>query len=389
VAILLLEADMWTEPSPFVFDGPVIPGMLIGRDTEAQALRSWARAGRSAVVVAPRRYGKTSLLTRVQADAERLDRMPVILVDLYEVASASDFVIRLERAWARHTPDRLRGKVSRALAGTELGLNVLGTGFQMRLADQPRTDPLPALHALLDLPDRMHGHGGRTLIVFDEFQSIGSVAGAEGLIRTYVQAQRDSAAYVFCGSQPSMLARMFGDQARPFFGQAQRFELGRLDTGVLTDAICDIFAEAGRAGCEAPIAALMRVAEGHPQRAMLLAHLLWQRVFPGQAPAEDIAGLVVADGLTAVGAEIVAMFDVLPTTEKKTLRAVAEYGTPFSARALRDLNLAKGSAQSAATSLTERALIERVTERDVRWRIVDPLTALWLRTRYPTRPLPA
>jgi uncharacterized protein len=107
------------------------------------------------------------------------------------------------------------------------------------------------------------------------------------------------------------------------------------------------------------------------------------------APDEDGVAQVVADGLTAVGAEIVAMFDVLPTTEKKTLRAVAEYGTPFAARALRDLNLVKGSAQSAATSLTERALIERVVEPDVRWRIVDPLTALWLRTRYPTRPLPA
>lgn len=372
----------WAEPSPFVFDAPVAPGMLIGRDTEAAALRSWARAGRATVLVAPRRYGKTSLLTRVQADAERIDRMPVILVDLYELASTSDLVIRLEGAWARHVPGRLRSKLARVLAGTELGLNVLGTGFRMRLADRPHTDPLPALHALLGLPDQMGGKT-RTLIVFDEFQSIGAVDGAEGLIRTYVQAQQETAAYIFCGSQPSMMARIFGDQARPFYAQAQRFELGRLDIGVLTEAVSDIFDGAGRTGCAPVVAALMQRAEGHPQRSMLLAHLLWQRVVPGETPADELADVVLGDAIAAVSAEIVAMLDVLPTTEKKTLRAIAEYGTPLSSRALRDLNLAKTSAQSASGSLLDRALVER---SPAGWRIIDPLTARWLRARYPTRP---
>jgi hypothetical protein len=373
----------WAEPSPFVFDAPVAPGMLIGRDKEAAALRSWARAGRSAVLVAPRRYGKTSLLTRVQADADRIDRMPVILVDLYELASASDLVIRLERAWARHVPGRLRNRLARILSGTELGLNVLGTGFQMRLADRPQTDPLPALHALLGLPDQLSGHGGRTLIVLDEFQSIGAVDGAEGLIRSYVQAQRETASYVFCGSQPSMMARIFGDQARPFYSQAQRFELGRLDIGVLTAAVSDIFTQAGRNDGEPVVAALMERAEGHPQRSMLLAHLLWQRTLPGQPPSDELSDVVMSDALAAVSAEIVAMLDVLPTTEKKTLRAIAEYGTPLSSRALRDLNLAKTSAQSAAASLADRALAERTADG---WRIIDPLTTRWLRNRYPTRP---
>lgn len=385
-----MASTEWATPSPFVFEGPVPPGMLIGRDDEATALREWARAGRSTVVVAPRRFGKTSLLTRVQADAERLDRMPVILVDLYEVASASDLVIRLERAWARHTPHRLRSRVASALAGSSLGLNVMGTGFQMRLADHPHTDPLPALHALLALPDQLHGHGERTLVVFDEFQSIAAVDNAEGLLRTYVQAQRESASYVFCGSQPSMLARIFGDQARPFYGQAQRFELGRLEVGVLAAAISDVFTQAGRAGAEPEIAALMDRSEGHPQRAMLLAHLLWQRVRPGEPIPEGTADAVLADALSLVSAEIVAMLDVLPTAEKKALRAIAEYGTPLSSRALRDLNLAKSSAQSAAASLIDRTLVERLSASsrgdDAGWRIIDPLTTRWLRAKYPTRP---
>jgi hypothetical protein len=377
----------WLAPSPFVFDGPVEPGMLIGRDEESEALRAWARAGRSTVVVAPRRFGKTSLLRRVQADSERIDRMPVILVDLYELASMSDLVIRLERAWAAHTPGRLRQRLGKVLAGTELGLNVMGNGFQMRLSDKPHTDPLPALHALLALPETVTGKGGRTLVVFDEFQAVAAVSGAEGLIRTYVQAQRDVASYIFCGSQPSMIARIFGDQARPFYSQAQRFELGRLGVDLLTRSISDVFDNAGRPGYDGAVAALMARAEGHPQRSMLLAHLLWQRTGPGPAPADlgDLVEVVFADALAMVSAEIVAMLDVLPRTERKALRAIAEYGTPLSSRALRDLNLRKPSAQSAGAALLDRALVERPAGSDV-WRVVDPLTARWLRTRYPTRP---
>lgn len=376
-------------PSPFVFDGPVEPGMLIGRNEEADALRAWARAGRSTVLVAPRRFGKTSLLWRVQADSERIDRIPVILVDLYELASLSDLVIRLERAWASSIPGRLRTRLGRALAGTEFGVTVLGNGFRMRLADRPDTDPLPALHTLLDLPDRMSGRGGRTTIVFDEFQAAANVDHVEGLLRTYVQSQRDSASYIFCGSQPSMIARMFGDQGRPFYSQAQRFELGRLDVALLVDTVTDIFEQTGRHGYAGAVTALMNAAEGHPQRSMLLAHLLWQRAEAAQAPVDTgpLVAAVLDDGTAAATAEINALFDVLPTSEKKVLRAIAEYGAPLSARALRDLDLPKSSANSAAAHLLGRALVERPTASGS-WRIVDPLIGRWLRSRYPTRPAP-
>lgn len=49
-----------------------------------------------------------------------------------------------------------------------------GTGFTVALAQRPNTDPLPALHVLLDLPNRLRGHKDhrRMLLVLDEFQSL-------------------------------------------------------------------------------------------------------------------------------------------------------------------------------------------------------------------------
>ena len=377
----------WEHPSPFIFDGPVPPNLLIGRDTETEILRSWARAGRSVLLVGPRRFGKTSLLRRVRADAETYDRMPVVIVDLYELASMTDLVMRLERAWAEHMPHRLRRAVGNAFTGAQVGLNIYGTGFTMKLADRPNTDPLPALHTLLGLPKKIHS-GGRVVMVFDEFQSIAAIPGAEALIRTYVQDQQGEAAYIFAGSQPSMLAHIFEDRDRPFYGQAQRFPLQRIPVEVLAEAVLDQFENTSRDATGA-LGQVIEFSEGHPQRAMLLAHLLWHRVTPDNPATEDTARLVIADAVNRVSSEIVAVFDGLTTVEAKVVRAVAEFGTPLSARAGRALDLPKSAAQVAAAAMQERTLIEKIDEPERgSWRLVDPLMTRWLRNRYPLRPEP-
>ena len=374
----------WSSPSPFVFDGPIPPAQLIGRDREAAVLREWARAGRFVALTAPRRYGKTSLIGKVAQDAEAQDRMAVVVADLFDVASTADLVIRLERAWATHTPHRLRESVGRALAGAHVGLSLAGTGFTVALAERPTTDPLPALHTLLDLPNQLRGHDddhARVLVVLDEFQSLSRVEGAEALLRSHAQHQRETASYLFAGSEPSMLAAAFGDRSRPFYGQAETFRLDRLPPSELAEAIADVFERSERhAGTV--LADLVATSEGHPQRAMLLAHLLWSRVPEGQVATAEHWEDALAEAVRRVDAEARALLSRRTTGERKTLRAVAEYGGPLNSRALRTLDLAKTTAAEAARKLVGEGVLER---DDDGWRLVDPLLARWIRQELPTR----
>ena len=122
---------------------------------------------------APRKYGKTSLLRRVLREAERSEGMTTVLVDLYGVLSLADVAVRIERAYAAQLKGGLRGRIDEFLQRTGLGLSLSALGIGVRLQIDPRTDPLPALHALLDLPLRLEQEGGyRALVVFDEFQDI-------------------------------------------------------------------------------------------------------------------------------------------------------------------------------------------------------------------------
>jgi hypothetical protein len=373
----------WSNPSPFVFDGPIPPDQLIGRDREAAVLREWARAGRFVALTAPRRYGKTSLIGKVARAAEAADQIAVVVADLFDVASMSDLVIRLERAWAAHTPNRLRDAVGRALAGAQVGLTLAGTGFSVALAERPNTDPLPALHTLLDLPNQLRGHmdHARVLVVLDEFQSLSRVAGAEALLRSHAQHQRETASYLFAGSEPGMLAAAFGERSRPFYGQAETFRLDRLPLTELAPAIADAFERTERhAG--AVLSELVAASEGHPQRAMLLAHLLWTRVPAGQVATFEQWTDALAEALRRVDAEARAVLGGLSLGERKTLRAVAEYGSPLNARALRTLSLAKSTAGEASYALLAEGVLERDQDR---WQLVDPLLARWIRQELGTR----
>lgn len=373
---------MWDTTSPFVFDGPVSPDQLIGRQHEADTILAWAVSGRFTALVAPRRYGKTSLIRKVAADAARQD-LTVIVADLFEVASMADLVLRLERAWALHTPRPLRSAVSKILSGSQVGVSIAGSGFALTLADKPNTDPLPALHTLLNLPTQLtqRRRGGRTLMVLDEFQSMSDVPGAEALLRSHAQHHREVCSYLFAGSEPGMLAAAFDQRARPFYGQVETFRLERLPAHELTEAIDARFAADNRDVSEV-LGALVATSEGHPQRAMLLAHLMWQQVATGESASTDHLEAAVDSALRRVDPEARATLAGLTSGQRKTLRAVAEYGTPMAARALRTLGLPKATAQRAAPQLAAIGVIE---ETDDGWRLVDPLLTRWLKTNYGTR----
>ncbi|MGH8869395.1 MAG: helix-turn-helix domain-containing protein [Actinomycetes bacterium] len=368
--------------SPFVFDGPVSPDQLIGRSEETAGLLAWARAGRFVALVAPRRYGKTSLLDAVADQAQREDLLPVT-VDLYGVLSLTDLVLRLESAWQRaaRRGERLRDTLGRVFAGAQVGLSVAGAGFSLRMARDPRTDPLPALHTLLDLPLQVAGKRGvsRVLLVLDEFQDLFRIEGAEAVLRSHAQHQREAASIVFSGSEPGMLAAAFGDRARPFYGQAEMSRLGRLPAGALAKAVDERFTATGRSAAEA-LPELVSASEGHPQRAMLLAHLLWtQTPDGGRADADTWQRTLVATD-RRVSDEMAALWGGLSRGERKVLRAVQAYGSPYRSAAAQALDLPKSTAQEALRGLVARGVLEQEADEGPPL-IVDPMLTRWVAHR--------
>ena len=367
---------MLTDVNPFIYSHPIGPDDIIDRDEETTRLLAAAVGGHYVRLYAPRKYGKTSLLRRVLRDAAQQEAMIPILVDLYGVLSISDVTIRFERAYARQLKGKVRSRIEEFLQSTGLGLSLGAFGVSARLQLDPRTNPLPALHALLDLPLRLEESGSfRALIVLDEFQDITKVKEMDAVLRSHIQFQGEVASFVFAGSEPGLMRELFEDKERPLYGQAVPMRLERLADADIAAYVISRFRETGRSVGDA-LNPLLAAAQGHPQRAMLLAYRLWQEVEPdGTATISDWRTAHAA-ALAELQPEFDANWRRLQTSAQKTLRAVvAGRGSPFQRQILERLDLPKSTARAALQSLVTNATVEQTSDTYV---VIDPLFAEWI-----------
>jgi hypothetical protein len=367
---------MLTDVNPFVYSHPLSPDDIIDREGETRTLLANALGGHYTRLYAPRKYGKTSLLQRALRDGEREEGLIPVRVDLYRVVSLADVTVRLERAYARHLKGAVRSRVDEFLQRTGIGLSLGVTGISARIQLDPKADPLPALHALLDLPNRLEASGGyRALIAFDEFQDVCKVPNLDGLIRSHIQYHGDVASYVFAGSEPGLMEQLFEDRDRPLYGSAVPMRLGRLEPGDVGEYVAARFEQTGRSVGEA-LGLLLQAAAGHPQRAMLLAHHLWRAVPAGKPATLEDWSRAYAAALAELEAEFDAEWRHLDSSSQKTLRSVVEgEGSPYRGDVLRRLALTKDMVRKALPRLAAAAMIERHGDRH---EIVDPLFAAWI-----------
>jgi hypothetical protein len=367
---------MERDPNPFVYSRPIGPDEVVDREQDVEQLLEHVVGGHYVRLYAPRKYGKTSLIRRALRDGERDEGLVPVLVDLYRVVSIADVTVRFERAYSKQLKGALRSKVEEFLQRTGLGLSLGAFGISARLQLGRQVDPLPALHALLDLPLRLEESGGyRAFIALDEFQDVDKIAGLDGLLRSHIQYQGEVASYVFAGSEPGLMKQLFERKDRPLYGSAVPMRLGRLRAEDLAAYVSERFAASGRSVGEA-LNPLLVAAKGHPQRAMLLAHRLWAVVGPGSAATLDDWQEAHRAALAELETEFDARWRSFGTTEQKALRAVVGgEGSPFRADVLQRLELSKPTAQKALGRLQAVAEIERDDRAQV---VVDPLFGEWI-----------
>lgn len=367
---------MITDVNPFIYSRPIPPEEVIDRDEETRRLLELAVGGHFARLYAPRKFGKTSLLGRVLRDGEKSEGLIPVMVDLYGVLSVGDIAVRIERAYAKHLKGPIRKQVDKFLQSTGLGLSLGAYGISAKLQIDPKTDPLPALHSLLDLPLRLEASGGfRALIVFDEFQDIVKVPEMDALLRAHIQYQGEVASYIFAGSEHGMMEQLFGNKDRPLYGSAVPMRLGPLPNEDIAEYVTQRFDESGSEVGDA-LNPLLDTARGHPQRAIQLAHWLWEVTPKGETANFERWEETLETVLLELEPEFDAHWRSLDTSEQKALRAViAGDGSPLRTNVLHQLEVEKTTVYNALRRLGQSADIDRDGGR---WQIVDPLFQLWI-----------
>ena len=363
--------------NPFRFSGPLPPEEMIDRDPEAEDLLALAEGGHSFRLVGPRRYGKTTLLRRVLEAAER-QGMATVLVDLQDVLSISEIVVRIERGYER-LKGPLRRNVENVLRSWNIGLSLGGGGFTATLQRNPSVDSESVLLRLLELPAALFDRQGTTsLIVFDEIQDVLAVTGADGKIRSVIQHQTDAATYAFAGSAPGVMHQLFADPKRPLLDQAVPKNLAPLPLDDVGTYVAERFRKTGRDAARA-LPPLLEFTRGHPQRSMMLAHYLWQGTARDGA-ADEGTWAAALDQAAADTAQLMrAIWRALTVNERRVARALAVTNTPlYSEETASAVGIKRTSIRTALESLVANA---DVIHKDGKPRLTDPMFEYWLQGR--------
>lgn len=350
---------------------------MIDRDPEAEDLLALAEGGHSFRLVGPRRYGKTTLLRRVLGAADQ-NGMATVLIDLQDVLSVAEIVVRIERGY-----ERLKGPIRRHVENVfrtwNIGLSLGGGGFTATLQRNPNVDAESVLLRLLELPTALFDRDGTvSLIVFDEIQDVLAVQGADGKIRSVIQHQADAAVYAFAGSAPGVMEQLFADPKRPLLEAAVPKDLAPLPLEEVGAYVTDRFRRTNK-DVGAALAPLLELTRGHPQRSMRLAHHLWEQTADGATADEGswIAALEQASGDTAPMMR--AIWKALSVNERRVARALAVVNTPLHSEATAQaVGIKRTSISKALESLVDNA---DVIYESGSPRLTDPLFELWLQER--------
>src|SRR5579859_5345553 len=278
--------------NPFRFGDVATGEHFTDRQAETTELISDLRSGQSVLLISPRRYGKTSLITAV-IDKVRKQHLLVAYVDLLRTTTKERFASQLAAAlYAGLTPAVERavhraGELFQSLPlRPKITLNQDGSPSFEFTAAPGSTDIDQTIDRLLEVPQEVAKRRKRqAVIVLDEFQEIVALdAELPARMRAAFQFQPD-VAHVYLGSRQHLLRNVFTDANSPLYNSAKVFPLGPIEREAFGRFIAERFASTGVPISAEAIMHLLSITNGHPHDTQKLGYFAWAAAESENTPA--------------------------------------------------------------------------------------------------------
>lgn len=208
------------QANPFVIGTYAGSHYFCDREQETTELVQDLENGRSVVLIAQRRMGKTGLIMHTFQQKEISRNYHVFFIDIFATSSLREFVYALSNAILEQLKPRGRKFLERFLQtitslrpAVKLDAMTGEPSLEIGLGSIPSMETtLEEIFAYLNKADKP------CIVAFDEFQQIQNYTekNMEALLRTQIQ-HCPNARFIFAGSEPSLLIDMFSRANRPFY----------------------------------------------------------------------------------------------------------------------------------------------------------------------------
>jgi len=345
---------------------------FINRFEERERLKRAILAKQHTLLMAPRRYGKTSLLIRV---AEEIG-YPFCAMDLLPIhneKSVTDiFVDTVGRLVMELLPPAQKAKetllkIFKSMS-PELTLSTLGQKLSLRMPDAPNN----IANLFLHLDEVAVAFDKKAIVFIDEMQQIGFLEtgrSIEALIRHAVERSKNIT-YCFSGSSRHLLKNMFGDSTRPLYRLCSMMEIGRISRDHYRPHLKNLAKERwGVAMSDELFDKLMQITEEHPFYINALCQNLWlEEHAPTIERIEIVWDRYVKDNRGIIVDEVLG----LTLNQKNVLASLAHAPIKevYSGETMVSLKLTPASVHRVIDSLLERDLI--YSDKNEAYTLLDP-----------------
>lgn len=297
------------------------------RVVEKAALHNNIAQGRHTVLIAPRRYGKSSLVLKV-ADESAL---PLVSIDLFlahdDNAVTKRILAGIGQGISQIMP--LEQKVLMKLQSifNHFRISLTAGGFAIDAsAAIGDTDFVDQIFSALKGLAKLVSQQKKKLVVFiDEFQDIREANNAksiQGAIR-HVAQETDVIIFIFSGSNRRLLMELFDDKSKPLYMLCELFRLERIASKDYLPHIQKLAKKQWKKELpERVFEKIMALTELHPYYVNLLCHELWKCE---KLPDVETVFSAWKDCYLAHEDRLIADLEKLTAKQQDILKALAMY----------------------------------------------------------------
>ncbi len=371
-------------PKTFKYDVLIDRDDVCDRTDEIHTLIHAAKTDKKIVLLAPRRYGKTSLVKNiVGVELKRArPRRLIIFVDLMDVASLDSIAVRLQHGIAKslsesfsaaHLLKRAAGFIKNLALRVDLDP---ATGAPSLSIQPSSSDAQKNITALLESV-RQLSEQQPIMLILDEFQDIIFVSEAEALFRTQLQGMSRASIFIL-GSKRHLMERMLGNANAPLFQFGDELHLSPISP----EEWLPYFNERlSSRQCTITMETMRYVAErmcNVPNAMCELGAWLQERAAPGRL--ETTAIEVALNEMVETKQSYDYRLQGLSERERRFLTALAGVGfvtEPHSLSFLQKSNASKSGAGKMLKKFMDNGMLEY--ELNQGYRLSDPIFAHYLK----------
>lgn len=356
---------------------------ICNREKEIAALIAAAKTNKRIVLLAPRRYGKTSLVKNVVGSAMSVVRPKrlVLAVDFMGVESLYSIAARLEHGLGRSlaesfSPANLLKRAANLFKKLSMHIDVdpiTGTpsvSIGLR-SDDDRKNILSLLDGIVQLSEKQP-----LMLILDEFQDIIFVPEAEGLIRSFLQ-QLSKASIFILGSKRHLMERMLGNANAPLFQFGDEMYLGPIAYEAWEPYFSERLKPFGTNISADGLKYLLDRMCHVPNAICELGAWIQERCSGKMLETADVE--VALNYMVETKQGYAYRMMGMSEGEKELLMTIAKKGfvaEPHGADFIRELRISKSGVGKILQKLLDAGIVEQEIEKG--WRLSDPVFAHYL-----------